>query len=181
MKQVAVAGDKSQEGAVDFWGRGEPKLSHADGDTIFKECGHAGSLQAKIEIWGKELGPAPDRLCPVCLFVFLKSHTIRCAMCGCGIIPGEAVALYHKSSGGLHLDKATFVRESVIGCLLWDCAPTGAAFAGHWTENGFKSAFASGGTILSEVARTGQTFAGNIPKLNEPIPGPVNGNSALGK
>jgi hypothetical protein len=56
-------------------------------------------------------------------------------------MPGDGVALYGKGSTGIH-ESATILDDGVsaVGCLRWDCCPSGGFFAGSWTEEGFKPA-----------------------------------------
>lgn len=121
--------------------------------VFYKKCGHTGPRGADFNIYGNDsrfLGDISflkreiDTQCPECWLYFFKKHSIRCAFCGYGIIPGDPVALYDKDSPGIRQEAATFMGESVIGCLLWSCCPTGGLFAGRWTEEGFKPLFGRG-------------------------------------
>ncbi|MEK7181089.1 MAG: hypothetical protein AAB738_02005 [Patescibacteria group bacterium] len=67
--------------------------------------------------------------------------TARCARCGLVILPGMAVALYGQESEGLRLDIATNIDGAIIGCMRWDCCPSGGFLAGHWSEQGFQPLF----------------------------------------
>ena len=131
---------------------------------LFLKCGHRASPQITISVWGnerrlklfegsiEEIGgeKVVESDCPVCAFNRLKQHSIRCCLCGYGIVPGDGVVLYHRSSRSINQAAATFAGDSAIGCMLWDCCPSGAFFAGHWSETGFKPAF-SGRTMAGEA------------------------------
>jgi hypothetical protein len=151
-------------------------------NIVFTKCGHLGPKKAVLNFWGnirdfkiknsvwdniKSIGGLKtiryhEVPCPECIFNSMREQAIRCALCGTGIIPGEGVALYHLSNPIPHLELATRVGESVIGCLGWNCCPSGAFFAGHWTEEGFRSAFKSGNCLATEVLVTGKPhFASN--------------------
>jgi len=141
------------------------------GPEVDYECGHRHPERFMIDLYGMKIGLneeglAERKLCANCHLVKLKSATIRCAKCGFVIMPGDGVALYcydrklFKKTGWI-----TFVGEgrekSVIGCLRWDCCPSGGFFAGHWTGDQFQSAFA-GGSAAAEAMRTGQVVVSNI-------------------
>ncbi len=106
-------------------------------------CGHEGPASFQLSLYGelwKEMHE--EKECPTCWIQRIKKHVIRCALCGLPIFPGEGVAVYHKSSEGLRLKIATYVgKETVLGCMRWDCCPSGGFFGGRWTEQGFKSLF----------------------------------------
>lgn len=130
---------------------------------MFPKCGHLAPEEGTLSFYGeicdfKTKGRTkningqptvddPNIPCPQCYFDHVKNHLTRCSVCAIGILPGSGVALYAESSTLPHKDKSTKVRESYIGCLMWDCCPSGGFFAGHWTEKGFKSAFESGNSI----------------------------------
>lgn len=144
----------------------------------FNECGHRGPREFKFDIWGNThtytLKPelikqvdgaeATNGYCPRCFFEEMKKAAIRCCLCGHAILPGEGVALYHKNSKGVNKNVATYVGDSAIGCLLWNCCPSGGFFAGYWTFDGFKPVFggetasgralSSGEMIISDVENT---------------------------
>jgi hypothetical protein len=106
-------------------------------------CGHVARRAFTVTIFGRRRRGTihQKELCPECLIEDLKKQAIRCVRCGSTIMPGDPVSLYHHSSPGLHVEVATKVDDQTIGCLGWDCCPSGAFFAGHWTEDGFKGAF----------------------------------------
>lgn len=142
---------------------------------VFNECGHMGSKEFEFDIWGnahkfglkkeqikKRDGTSiAEGICPKCYFEKLKQVAIRCCLCGYGILPDDGIALYHKDSNGINSEVATFVGESAIGCLLWDCCPSGGFFAGYWTFNGFKPAF-EGQTGAERAFSTRKIIVSNI-------------------
>ncbi|PJE51318.1 MAG: hypothetical protein COV29_01015 [Candidatus Yanofskybacteria bacterium CG10_big_fil_rev_8_21_14_0_10_36_16] len=144
--------------------------------VTFSECGHQCSLGFEVSIWGNIHGfkfkderikkmngiETAESICPKCYFEKLKQAAIRCCLCGYGILPGDGVALYHKSSKGVNKGVSTFVDDSAVGCLLWDCCPSGGFYAGYWTFEGFKSAFGDNSTGAEKAFTTGQIVSGNI-------------------
>jgi hypothetical protein len=127
-------------------------------NVMFTKCGHLGPQRASLNFWGNirefeikrriwdtlksVFGLRPIQYnevpCPECIFKSMKEHAVRCALCGTGILPGEGVALYHSSGPIPHFELATKVGKCVVGCLGWNCCPSGGFFSGHWTEDGFK-------------------------------------------
>ena len=138
-----------------------PKLNFFDRTTnchevggqkiFFTECGHVYAKIVRCDYWGNERtltckdefiqtidgAHRAEAECGRCRFEKLKSAAIRCALCGVGIIPGDAVALYDKTSGGINKEFATYLGDSVLGCVLQGCG-LAAALAGKWTFNGFE-------------------------------------------
>lgn len=123
--------------------------------TKFK-CGHSGPQKAQFILYGESfLFGGKEKVtdsskCPDCLLKELKETSIQCCLCGAPIPPGRPVALYHKSSEGIK-EWATYVNNSAMGCLRWNCAPSGGFFAGHWTKDGFKPAFEKGSTVADQA------------------------------
>lgn len=112
-------------------------------------CGHEGPRSYQIHLYGVDSKKTSNwDTCPSCHIAMLKREVIRCAACGLPIFPGDGVSLYSRESKGLDLSIATLVGESVIGCMRWDCCPSGGFFAGHWSEHGFKSLY--GGSSAAE-------------------------------
>lgn len=108
-------------------------------------CGHKGPPIFGLIIYGEVIKTTEKQedYCPDCALRVLKNKTIFCCLCGLPIQPvGHPVALYDSESADVVKSKATFLDErTVIGCMRWNCCPTGGFFAGHWTEDGFKPAF----------------------------------------
>jgi hypothetical protein len=128
----------------------------------FLKCGHNGPNSGVITVYGHPLileetkKEERDTMCLECTTRRLKEHSIRCSLCGYGIISGNSVALYHKNSGSISLQHATFVNDSAIGCMRWKCCPSYGFFASHWTAKGFRPAFDGGSSIAQEAFRTGK-------------------------
>ena len=116
-------------------------LTERSGSKRKYKCGHIGPKWYKLDIYGIESLEMNNKRvdeCPACLVARLNRHVIRCALCGLPISPGESVALYHKDSSSVRKDVATIVDENAaVGCLRWDCCPSGGFLAGHWSEEGF--------------------------------------------
>ncbi len=121
----------------------------------FTECGHRGPLSFELMIFGKEYAykissehikkvSGEDTVggpCPSCFAEHARQHAIRCCLCGLVIMPGDGVAFYHKDSEGIKKEFAEFVRVGAIGCMRWECCPSGGFYSGNWTTEGFRSAF----------------------------------------
>ncbi len=124
-------------------------------------CGHRGPSLYHMDLYGQVLhnnGTSPEK-CGECAAAWFRSITCRCSLCGLAILPGGGVALYDYSRK-MKPERVTEVASGAIGCMRWFCCPSGGFFAGHWTGTGFRSAFAGGGTIVDEVARTGEAAVG---------------------
>jgi hypothetical protein len=173
---VSVGGSESER--PDFFNNNTVEFEELPGRMVlFKKCGHDSSPKLRLNIWGnaseaeledkfitKEGGRAvaENDVCPKCFFEEVKKSAIRCCLCGYAILPGDGVALYRKDSEGVHKDIATFVGDSAIGCLLWDCCPSGGFFAGHWTSDGFKSLFPDNRTAVEEAFCSKKIVKGDI-------------------
>ncbi len=140
----------------------ECRVVQCAGDRRDYACGHAGAERFAVSIYGERTKEVEqEERCPECFVAWMRGFCIRCALCGLPIFPGEGVALYAPRGEGLRLDIATRVEDSVIGCLRWDCCPSGGFFAGYWTENGFKPAF-GGETGAEKAFSTNSTVIGNV-------------------
>ena len=142
----------------------------------YARCGHDAPYEAKVSFYERkgtfgvpsDLFDERDGLlvvqmsCPRCRFEELKKLFIRCVLCGEVIMPGEPVAVYWKRNKGMRKKIGMLVGENYLGCMAWDCCPSGGFWGGHWTENGFVSAFSDGGSVADEVMRTGRAVVGNI-------------------
>jgi len=110
-------------------------------------CKHTGPSRYTLDLYGEVTGEfvagEENCLCSECMLVKAKEELIRCAACGLPIFPGQGVALYGKGSSLKYVAVGTGACNSWIGCLRWDCCPSGAFYAGVWQgpKRGFKSAF----------------------------------------
>lgn len=136
-------------------------LQHSEKNRKY-ECGHEGPAWFTISLYGDETKVIKTKKnCHLCLIEEMRRVTIRCASCRLAILPGEAVASYHESSNDLHKDIAKRVGDNYLGCLRWDCCPSGAFFSGHWNGREFAPAF-GGNTAAAECFETGKGIIGDV-------------------
>jgi hypothetical protein len=127
------------------------------------DCGHEYAETFKLDIFGDELELTEEALkvhdeCGNCLAEKIKKCTIRCSLCGRAIFPGEEVALYDKKY--LKFKKGhKAVNGQIIGCMRWECCPSGAFLAGAWDGEKFVPLFKSGLCAAAEALATGQAIA----------------------
>ncbi|MFA6042515.1 MAG: hypothetical protein WC786_02405 [Patescibacteria group bacterium] len=147
MRVVAAAGAVPQPEKLPT-AHDEVKIVQQSEMLRIYSCGHRGSKEYALDIYGQVSQRITDTSdCPMCRVARIKKHTIRCAACGLPIFPGEGVALYAFDGELFDRNKCTFVKESVLGCMRWDCCPSGAFFAGNWSEQGFVPRFAGNNTM----------------------------------
>ena len=118
-------------------------LLTATGKRVRAKCGHRSRASLLFYVYGVKVGGHGTHLCADCSVERLGRITIRCALCGLPIIPGDGVAIYDCGGADIRDDIAFRVGEGqVLGCLRSDCTIPGA-FAGHWggADKGFISAF----------------------------------------
>lgn len=134
------------------------EIINASEGRVICDCGHEGPKKFDILLYGEVVSPAKSgQKCPECHLANIRETVIRCAACGLPILPGNGVALYHKSSKLRYAHVGRWVGdEELIGCLRWHCCPSGAFFAGHWTGKDFAPAFGDGATAAAECMRTGR-------------------------
>lgn len=127
------------------------------------KCGHSGAQWFRLHMYGEEtVRIQQEEQCPECFLHDIKQHIIHCALCGLPIVPGDPVALYSATSPDLLMNIARVAREGVVvGCMRWDCCPSGGFFAGHWSEQGFEPAF-SGRIGAGEAIATDEVIMVNI-------------------
>lgn len=143
------------------------ELVSSNDQKFIYECGHEGVTDFVISVYGTKSTIIKKRdKCSNCVMDLMKNVTIRCALCGHPIFPGESVALYHKSSKLPYSKVGYQVNDSYIGCLAMGCCPSGGFFAGHWTGKEFRSAFDDGSSIAEQVFKTGQAMV--CSDTNEP-------------
>lgn len=132
-------------------------------------CGHDGWKDYIGHFYGEEMEPMKGILksrkkCPDCQVAEMKEVTRRCALCGLPIMPGSPVALYAGPASSFTKEWTTKVARYAMGCMRWDCCPSGGFFAGHWTGKEFRSAF-DAGSAVAEVMASGQTIT--VSDLND--------------
>jgi len=103
-------------------------------------CGHRGLKKFKVSVYGRlSTWIRQNAECPQCFLESQRKVYIVCARCGSAIGRGDHVALYHKSSNGLHLEVATYWRDGVIGCFDAKCCPHSSFFEGYWRGQSVQS------------------------------------------
>lgn len=97
-------------------------------------CGHRGARKYLIHLWGEQFTPGSKKsICPACALDELQRTAVRCCLCGFPILPGAPVAVYDLQS--VKPKDYPFAIEDgkyAVGCLRWDCCPSGGFFDGHW-------------------------------------------------
>lgn len=125
-------------------------------------CGHRGSESYRVHVYGLlSRDFKGSERCPDCRLAEAKEFIIRCALCGLPIVPGDSVAMYYKTSGGLKIEIGHKIDDSYVGCLRWDCCPSGGLFVGHWTGKDIKPYFSSGLSTAAQVMSTGRAVVVN--------------------
>lgn len=118
-------------------------LVEASGRAVTAKCGHSSKRTLIFDVYGVKITGDGRHTCPDCGRTELGQITIRCALCGLPILPGNAVSIYDMGGADIRADIAFKVDDDqVLGCVAMDCALPGA-FAGHWggPDRGFMSAF----------------------------------------
>lgn len=136
-----------------------------EGKVIDYECGHQDTIEFQVDLYGKsacrkrkEMDP---KWCADCLLAEVKKISIRCGLCGYVIMPGDEVALYVDDKKLFpHAAWKTLVEDQVVGCLRWDCCPSGGFLSGRWTPHGYKPLFKHG-SMVGEAFATGKPVIHN--------------------
>lgn len=127
-------------------------------------CGHDAPARFAVIFWGEPKEPTDEVLaarkeCGECVLALWRPKLIRCARCGFPIGPGDPVALY-EDDGRFKPERKTAVerdgRRRVIGCLRWDCCPSGAFFVGNWDGEKVRYRFHEGTSAAEYAFRTGE-------------------------
>ncbi len=133
-------------------------------------CGHDGPAEFAVSFWGEAMRPKPDILakrekCGECVLAAFRPKLIRCALCGFAIGPGDGVAHYSDDSQ-FRKEWKTVVENSgqkyVIGCLRWDCCPSGGFFVGNWDGEKIAYRFPNGASNAEQALRTGESVITNV-------------------
>jgi len=136
------------------------EITERGGDVIRHDCGHDGHKRFKISVWGKPLIEAkqegPRKFCADCLLSKILKETVRCAICGGAIFPGQPVALVVDDRDFRERKWRRIVDGQVVCCLSGDC-DAGFAFVGSWTGDGIKYAFPEGRTMIGHTFATGES------------------------
>lgn len=118
-------------------------LCSESGEKITSQCGHASHAELVFDVYGLKIEGKGQLTCPECSIKELREITIRCALCGLPILPGDGVSIYDIGGRDIRADIAFKVGEhQVLGCNGMDCSIPGA-YAGLWggPQRGFVSAF----------------------------------------
>lgn len=108
------------------------------------KCGHLYSDTFTFDAYGETLPVnesqlAKRELCGECLLTKLKQCTIRCARCGCMILPRTTVAVYPDNP--VNFKERGWVTkpdpDHVLGCIRITCCPSGFLIAGYWDGEKF--------------------------------------------
>ncbi len=150
---------------IEFMPDGEERITYG--------CGHEGATKGRYVVYGEEFTMDFERMhagaerCPECIVGEMRKDIIRCALCGHFILPGQAVAVY---GGGCELKQKWSTRTpdgGYIGCMRWDCCPSGGFYAGHWFgRDGFRPAFRHG-CAAAEAMATGKPVFGNTGPVDD--------------
>lgn len=176
---VVVASTEEPKKREKFFDCVEERIEElGDVKVLYLPCRHILSVRGKVHFCGQifdfdNVSVVQKKLfalnevkeagrCGICFLDHLHRYSIRCCFCGAPIMAGSGVALYHKSSGGINMEKATFVEDNAIGCLNFDCLPSGGFYAGWWTVNGFKSAFDGASCLADKVAKEDKAIVANV-------------------
>jgi hypothetical protein len=111
-----------------FWRRPNPSRVYG--------CGHTGPRHFVLRIWGREIGVAPKaagKHCPDCSLKELQSQSFRCCLCSLAVIPGNPVAVYDAGSIQPKGFEFKVIEGYALGCMDWNCCPTGGFYGGNWT------------------------------------------------
>ncbi len=125
-------------------------------------CGHDYAVLFGHDFYGERLDvsdqyAAKREKCGDCMLAEIRPLLIRCCHCGRAIMPGEPVAAYG-DNGMFRKEWCTGLPDSdaVLGCMRWNCCPSGGFFAGHWSVRGFVPAFPGKANLMAEVLAVGK-------------------------
>lgn len=146
-EMIAQAGDVADPSKLPP-SNDEIAITAVDATIKRYDCGHDGPSQYSLNVYGDGAMISGEKtpLCPECIIADVKKMVIRCCSCGLPIFPGNTVALYSFHRSFKHRKIAKTIDGALIGCMRWDCCPSGGFMAGHWTKDGYKSLFNEDGT-----------------------------------
>ena len=164
MSIVGSSGDGKEERKMAT--SDEIKLVDCSKETRQFSCGHEGPISFNYDIYGDHIETDKESLsqsekCGDCIVAEMKKDIIQCCFCGQPIFPGSQVALY---GGGKGIRKkwTTKHKGSAIGCMAWECCPSGGFFGGIWTGETVNSPFNVGLTAAEAVFVSGETVIGRV-------------------
>ncbi|MBI4435735.1 hypothetical protein HY630_03620 [Candidatus Uhrbacteria bacterium] len=102
--------------------------------------------------------------CTACRFVAEFQGAIECAYCHEVIFPGDPVSTYSPMADELPEGfeaRATRTCNGFVGCMGWECCPTGGFFSGEWTAEGIRTGFATG-TAAGDAFKGGGIVSATI-------------------
>ena len=157
-------------------------VEDCSGPLVAYKCGHEFAENFYLRVYGFRFGLSDEaraaRLrCGDCDLAKLKEISTRCAACGMLIMPGEGIALYAENGSFLYADSGTKFthpdgRVSVVGCMGWDCCPSGGFFAGHWSSTGLKPLNPEGNGLAAHTMLTGNAVVMTIKTSVRQAPKP---------
>lgn len=138
---------------------GRIAVEKEEGESTKHACGHTAPRCVSIHCFGASLtlsDEAPDK-CSVCHMEDLKKVVIRCGSCGLPILPGDGIALYGDNQKHFKdRTRITLHGKSVIGCMRWNCCPSGGFYAGIWDGSKVLSTFPDGLSAAELAMKTGK-------------------------
>lgn len=124
--------------------------------AYYLECGHYGSLNWNVYIWGTALYTristqecesgfsggtlSTSGLCGSCFFKRMVQQSIRCALCGRGILRDEPCTLYPFTVADPLIPEGAIGHwnDCIVGCLNIECCVDPPSYAcGHWAGTYF--------------------------------------------
>ena len=169
-----------------LWGKTQCAFYAVFGRNIMCSCGHKAKRRTVLTINGNSgvfvIGKKRE-YCPQC---FAKA-SIRCAWCGDTIIPGDAITLYTPLDNDFKIPSHAIVYKNtpalqLVGCMGWECAHSGADFAGFWVMPGkVQLAMSPIGMLMANLSKgdSGPIIVNDVSNPNEAVLVPENtANSA---
>lgn len=129
------------------------------GEQVAYDCGHTDFGYFEMSVYGNVCTPKgemPRHLCRQCSREAVR-HNQRCSQCGSPISIGDPIVLYPEANP-LRTWHAAYVEinghRQYLGCLDWDCCPSGGLLAGHLTRDGARFLF-GGESAVAHTLKTG--------------------------
>jgi hypothetical protein len=112
---------------------------------VANKCGHETKKKGEIHFLG-EISimdmPLSENGNPDYCLGCIGDMTIQCAWCKNPIVIGSPITLYIPKENfeipkhAVRYENPGKTRDSLVGCIGWDCADTGADIQGHWMPPG---------------------------------------------